>query len=112
MQQAVEDLSVIAITYYTIGLVKVCLEGLIEFGLDPHRAKQLVIAAIPAVLWAVWKAVRHVRKNSWSGWSCAGVFQARFCFRPRSPLALLGSLGRWAKKCISRPYPAQSRLRI
>lgn len=66
IQQAVEGLSVIAITYYTIGLVKVCLEGLIEFGLDPHRAKQLVIAAIPAVLWAVWKAVRHVRKNSWA----------------------------------------------
>lgn len=63
IQQAVEGLSVIAITYYTIGLAKVCLEGLVELGLNSHLAKQLVLGAIPAVLWAAWAAVRQVRKS-------------------------------------------------
>lgn len=63
IQQAVEGFSVIAITYYTVGLAKICLESISELGLDPHMAKLAVLAAIPLVLFAVWKTVRHVRKS-------------------------------------------------
>ncbi|MBB4234588.1 DUF3422 domain-containing protein [Rhizobium esperanzae] len=63
IQQAVEGFSVIAITYYTVGLAKICLESISELGVDPHMAKLAVLAAIPLVLFAVWTAVRHVRKS-------------------------------------------------
>ena len=63
IQQAVEGFSVIAITYYCVGLAKICLENISEFGLDPHVAKLTVLAAIPLVLLAVWKAVHHIRKS-------------------------------------------------
>ncbi|MBB3135541.1 putative membrane-anchored protein [Rhizobium pisi] len=63
IQQAVEGFSVIAITYYTVGLAKICLESISELGVDPHMAKLAVLAAIPLVLFAVWTAVRHVRRS-------------------------------------------------
>ncbi|PDT27437.1 hypothetical protein CO660_22245 [Rhizobium sp. L9] len=63
IQQAVEGFSVIAITYYTVGLAKICLESISELGVDPHLAKLAVLAAIPLVLFAVWTAVRHVRRS-------------------------------------------------
>ncbi|MFF0952531.1 DUF3422 domain-containing protein [Rhizobium leguminosarum] len=63
IQQAVEGFSVIAITYYTVGLAKICLESISELGVDPHVTKLAVLGAIPLVLFAVWAAVRHVRKS-------------------------------------------------
>jgi uncharacterized membrane-anchored protein len=63
IQQAVEGFSVIAITYYTVGLAKICLENISELGIDPHIAKLAVLGAIPLVLLAVWRTVRHVRKS-------------------------------------------------
>jgi uncharacterized membrane-anchored protein len=63
IQQAVEGFSVIAITYYAIGLAKICLDSISELGLDPHVAKLAVLATIPLVLLAVWKTVRHIRKS-------------------------------------------------
>lgn len=63
IQQAVEGFSVIAITYYSVGFAKICLESISELGLDPHVAKLAVLAAIPLVLFAVWRAVRHIRKS-------------------------------------------------
>ncbi len=63
IQQAVEGFSVIAITYYTVGLAKICLESVSALGVDPHVTKLAVLGAIPLVLFAVWTAVRHVRKS-------------------------------------------------
>jgi uncharacterized membrane-anchored protein len=63
IQQAVEGFSVIAITYYFVGLVKTILESLAEWGLDPHVAKMAVLAAIPLVFFAVWQTVKHVRRS-------------------------------------------------
>lgn len=63
IQQAVEGFSVIAITYYTVGLAKVVLDSTTELGLEPRIAKLLVLGAIPLVAFAVWKAVRHVRRS-------------------------------------------------
>lgn len=39
IQQAVEGFSVIAITYYAVGLAKVCLESIELAGVDVHWAK-------------------------------------------------------------------------
>lgn len=63
IQQAVEGFSIIAISYYTVGLFKVCLESLVGLGFDAHLAKLLTLVAIPLVFSAVWSAVRHVRKT-------------------------------------------------
>lgn len=63
IQQAVEGFSVIAITYYGVGLAKISLESMSGLGLDPHVAKLAVLAAIPLVLFAVFKAVHHIRRS-------------------------------------------------
>lgn len=67
IQQAVEGFSIIAITYYAVGLIKICLESLVGLGFDPHLAKLLTLVAIPLVVCAVWSAVRHVRKSIAAG---------------------------------------------
>ncbi|MGY5775305.1 DUF3422 domain-containing protein [Rhizobium sp. LEGMi135b] len=63
IQQAVEGFSVIAISYYAVGLAKTCLESIGELGLDIHGAKAAFFFTIPAVVFAVWRVVRHVRRN-------------------------------------------------
>lgn len=63
IQQAVEGFSVIAITYYAIGLVKTCIDTLPSLGVDPHIAKQILVLAIPVVLFTVWMVIRHVRRS-------------------------------------------------
>jgi uncharacterized membrane-anchored protein len=63
IQQAVEGFSIIAITYYAIGLLKICLESFGELGLDAAKEKLVLLAAIPIALFAVWRAVAHVRKS-------------------------------------------------
>lgn len=63
IQQAVEGFSVIAISYYGIGLLKICLESVSGLGLDVHTTKAILLGAIPVSLWAVWRTVRHVRRQ-------------------------------------------------
>ncbi|WKL24536.1 DUF3422 family protein (plasmid) [Sinorhizobium meliloti] len=63
IQQAVEGFSVIAITYYAVGLAKVCIESLTALGLDVHLAKPALLALVPAVMLLVWKAVHSVRRR-------------------------------------------------
>lgn len=63
IQQAVEGFSVIAISYYAVGLAKVCLESGVALGLDPHAAKMIALAAVPVFLIAVWRLVHHVRRS-------------------------------------------------
>jgi uncharacterized membrane-anchored protein len=63
IQLAVEGLSVIAITYYTVGLLKIFLDGLSGLGLEPHLAKVALLPVLPLVLFGVWRAVRHIRHS-------------------------------------------------
>lgn len=63
IQQAVEGFSVIAISYYAVGLAKACFESLGEFGVDVHAVKATFLFTIPALVFAVWAVVRHVRRN-------------------------------------------------
>ncbi|MBB4571713.1 putative membrane-anchored protein [Rhizobium leucaenae] len=67
IQQAVEGFSVIAISYYAVGLAKACLESVGELGLDVHAAKAAFFFTIPAVVFAVWVVIRHVRRNIAAG---------------------------------------------
>ncbi|WP_374373632.1 DUF3422 family protein [Dongia sp.] len=61
IQEAVEGLSVFAITYYLIGLLKVVTEGL--FPGDHGHAHQILAAiAVPIVLGAVWLGVKRLRR--------------------------------------------------
>lgn len=63
IQQAVEGFSVLAITYYGIGLLKTCLESLQALGLDMHLSKSALVAVVPITLFGVWRTVRHVRSS-------------------------------------------------
>ena len=63
IQQAVEGFSVIAISYYAVGLAKICLESGVGLGLDPHAAKIIALAAVPIFVFAVWRLVHHVRQS-------------------------------------------------
>lgn len=63
LQQAVEGFSVLAITYYGIGLLKVCLESLQAVGMDIHYIKPALLGLVPVTLFAVWRTVRHVRSS-------------------------------------------------
>ena len=57
IQQAVEGLSVFAISYYLLALLKIFVEGL--FPDSEHRL--LGVIAVPVVLAAVWLSVRRLR---------------------------------------------------
>ena len=57
IQQAVEGLSVFAISYYLLALLKIFVEGL--FPESEHRL--LGVIAVPVVLAAVWLSVRRLR---------------------------------------------------
>ncbi|HVJ32827.1 MAG TPA: DUF3422 domain-containing protein [Terriglobia bacterium] len=61
IQEAVEGLSVFAISYYLIALLKILVEGLLP---EDFANREHVIAAIavPVVLAAVWLGVRRLRR--------------------------------------------------
>jgi len=61
IQEAVEGLSVFAISYYLIGLLKVVTEGLFPSE-DAHAHKWLAAIAVPIVLGAVWLGVKRLRR--------------------------------------------------
>ncbi len=61
MQEAVEGLSIFAISYYVIGLIKFLLEGVGVFGL--HLEKPGTAIAVPLVLGFAWYSVRKVRRR-------------------------------------------------
>lgn len=62
LQEAVEALSIVAVTYYTVGLVGFAVDGLnaIGFPLDSSLIKAV---SIPAVATLVFLVVRRVRKR-------------------------------------------------
>ena len=61
IQEAVEGLSVFAISYYLIGLLKVLAEGLLPASLE-NREHVAAAIAVPVVLVAVWLGVRRLRR--------------------------------------------------
>ncbi len=62
LQQTVEGLSVVAITYYSVGLVSYLAKSLkvLGLGIDPDIA---VVVSIPLVGFAAWQAIRTVRRH-------------------------------------------------
>jgi uncharacterized membrane-anchored protein len=62
IQEAVEGLSVFAISYYLIGLIKVLAEGILpEDG--GHHGQVIAAIAVPIVLGAVWFGMRRIRRK-------------------------------------------------
>jgi uncharacterized membrane-anchored protein len=61
LQETVEGLSVVAISYYLVGIVSYMAKALKGVGLpiDPDLAVGL---AIPVVLFLVWSGVKRIRK--------------------------------------------------
>lgn len=62
LQETVEGLSVVAISYYLVGLVGYAAKGVSAAGM-PVPADLAVGLSIPAVIVLVWVAVRRVRKR-------------------------------------------------
>ena len=61
LQQTVEGLSVVAITYYAVSLLAYIYKGVdLPFGLSP---KALVAFSVPVVIILVWMAIRRVRNR-------------------------------------------------
>lgn len=62
LQQAVEGLSVAAITYYSVGLFKYLLDALAAHGMDIPKAGVLGVA-VPAVLMGSWLGLRALKRS-------------------------------------------------
>ena len=61
LQQAVEGLSVVAISYYLVGLVKYAAESLKDMGLLEHPAL-ITGLAVPVCAVLVWRGMRRLRR--------------------------------------------------
>jgi uncharacterized membrane-anchored protein len=61
IQEAVEGLSVFAISYYLIALLKILIEGLLPGDIE-NRGHLIAAIAVPVVLAAVWLGVRRLRR--------------------------------------------------
>lgn len=66
IQEAVEGLSVFAISYYLLGLVKYVVDGLPTIGGLPPKALMTGIA-VPTIVAAVWVGIRRLRRAVSSG---------------------------------------------
>lgn len=62
MQHTVEGLSVAAISYYSIGLIKLMLDAAYDSGLSFNKHLTLGIA-VPLVIGGVWLATRKIHKH-------------------------------------------------
>lgn len=61
IQEAVEGLSVFAISYYLLGLVKYVVEGLPHVDAMPPKTLMTAIA-VPTIIAAVWIGIRRLRR--------------------------------------------------
>lgn len=66
LQQAVEGLSVAAISYYVVGLLGYSVKGAKVFGLVPN-ADVVIGIAVPLVAGAVWLTLRNMHKRLHGG---------------------------------------------
>lgn len=62
LQDAVEGLSVVVITYYVLGLLGYVLKGVKSLGMKLNSDLTLAVAA-PILLIAVWRIMRRIRKR-------------------------------------------------
>jgi uncharacterized membrane-anchored protein len=62
LQQTVEGLSVAAISYYTVALLKLLFDALKGMGV-PIRTDYAVGIAVPVVIFGVWRLVRRLRRH-------------------------------------------------
>lgn len=62
MQHTVEGLSVAAISYYAVGLIKIMMDAAYESGFDFNKNLALGVA-VPAVISGVWLATRKIHKH-------------------------------------------------
>jgi uncharacterized membrane-anchored protein len=62
LQQMVEDLSIVAISYYMLGLIKFGLAAAENLGV-PIRAEAWTGASVPVVIVAVWLGMRRMHKR-------------------------------------------------
>ena len=62
LQQTVEGLSVAAISYYTVGLIKYALEAMDSAGIDVDPTVATG-ASVPIVILLIWWLVRRIRRR-------------------------------------------------
>ncbi|MCW0181326.1 MAG: DUF3422 domain-containing protein [Zavarzinia sp.] len=63
LQETVEGLSVVVISYYVIGLISYFLKGVEEVVPGLPHATQVVAFALPLVLGAVWMGMRRMKRR-------------------------------------------------
>lgn len=63
LQEAVEGLSIVAISYYALGIFKMFLESLGKYYHDEQVLKGLYLAAIPAVILLVWFTIKRTKQK-------------------------------------------------
>lgn len=61
LQQTVEGLSVVAISYYLVGLIQYLLKGLKSAGVMPYDPDKVTLVVIPILVIAIWLGVRRIR---------------------------------------------------
>ena len=62
LQETVEGLSIVAVSYYAFGLFKAWVEPLHE-RLDPHLFQWLSMIAVPVIIGGVWLTLRAARRR-------------------------------------------------
>ncbi len=63
LQQTVEGLSVIVLSYYTVGLLGYLLKGTSVLGVSEELRTTLLALAVPVVVATVWYGVEHFRRR-------------------------------------------------
>ncbi|MGL5733446.1 MAG: DUF3422 family protein [Beijerinckiaceae bacterium] len=63
LQQTVEGLSVVAISYYAVGLLGYVFKGLKDAGRLPFDPSIATAASVPVAIALVWMMVRRIRKS-------------------------------------------------
>ena len=63
LQETVEGLSVVVLSYYTVGLLDYLVQGLVALGLAAPAKSLVPAAAVPLVVAGVWLSVRWLRRR-------------------------------------------------
>ena len=63
LQETVEGLSVVAISYYLIGILSKLIEGIGSYAHAETTGKLISIIIIPVVVFLVWYGIRRLRKH-------------------------------------------------
>lgn len=66
LQQLVEGFSVIALSYYAIGLLDHLIEGLAPRGMQ-SRASTLLAVLVPLVVVGMWRTIHHFKRRALGG---------------------------------------------